>query len=212
MPNRERTPFITVYLCLGHNDAVNMMINSYLENSQFFSASEVDAISSYFKFKSLKKGDYFIREGNESREVALIVSGIFRSYYLKENMDEITYCFRFPDELMAAYSSLIQQTPSQENIQAISNAELFVISAEDIRKLDDLYPNWIRLQKTIAEQQYIELEQRIFQLQRQQANQRYADLLQHQPDYIHLIPLHYLATYLGITQRHLSRIRREIVF
>ncbi|SUJ28840.1 Cyclic nucleotide-binding domain [Sphingobacterium spiritivorum] len=190
----------------------DITISSYLKSFQLFTTSEVDVIASHFKPKSLKKGDYFIREGNYSREVALVVSGIFRSYYLTDNMDEITYCFRFPEELLAAYSSLIQQTPSLENIQAISNAELVVISAEDIRKLDDLYPGWIRFQKTIAEQQYIELEQRIFQLQRQQAIQRYTSLLQNQPDYIRLIPLQYLATYLGITQRHLSRIRREIVF
>ncbi|MGJ1267533.1 Crp/Fnr family transcriptional regulator [Sphingobacterium spiritivorum] len=190
----------------------DITISSYLESFELFTASEVDVIASHFKPKSLKKGDYFIREGNYLSEVALVVSGIFRSYYLNDNMDEITYCFRFPQELLAAYSSLIQQTPSLENIQAISNAELVVISADDIRKLDDLYPGWIRFQKMIAEQQYIELEQRIFQLQRQQAIQRYTSLLQNQPDYIRLIPLQYLATYLGITQRHLSRIRREIVF
>ncbi|MGJ1197301.1 Crp/Fnr family transcriptional regulator [Sphingobacterium spiritivorum] len=190
----------------------DITISSYLKSFQLFTASEVDVIASHFKPKSLKKGDYFIREGNYSNEVALVVSGIFRSYYLTDNMDEITYCFRFPEELLAAYSSLIQRTPSLENIQAISNAELVVISAEDIRKLDDLYPGWIRFQKVIAEQQYIELEQRIFQLQRQQAIERYTSLLQNQPDYIRLIPLQYLATYLGITQRHLSRIRREIVF
>jgi len=66
--------------------------------------------------------------------------------------------------------------------------------------------------KVVAEQQYIELEKRIFKLQKDNASKRYADLIKHQPEYILKIPLQYLASYLGITQRHLSRIRKEISF
>jgi ribosomal protein L10 len=56
----------------------------------------------------------------------------------------------------------------------------------------------------------MELETRFFQLQRDSAAQRYSTLLTNHPDYIQNIPLQYLASYLGITQRHLSRIRKEI--
>ncbi|MNT99762.1 hypothetical protein D3C72_2426980 [compost metagenome] len=64
----------------------------------------------------------------------------------------------------------------------------------------------------IAEQQYLELEKRIFQLQKETALQRYTVLLRDQPEFVQQIPLQYLASYLGITQRHLSRIRSEITF
>ena len=73
---------------------------------------------------------------------------------------------------------------------------------------DDL--NWTRFLKMIAEEEYLELENRFFQLQRDSAAQRYKALLGNQPDYVQKIPLQYLASYLGITQRHLSRIRKEI--
>ena len=81
--------------------------------------------------------------------------------------------------------------------------------------IDDLVienPNWIKFLKIVAEQQYIELEKRIFQLQKNNAFERYSDLLKNHPEYLQNIPLQYLASYLGITQRHLSRIRREICF
>ncbi|MNY26270.1 hypothetical protein D3C86_1601080 [compost metagenome] len=64
----------------------------------------------------------------------------------------------------------------------------------------------------IAEQQYLELEKRLFLFQKEKAKKRYMDLLENQPDYVQQIPLQYLASYLGITSRHLSRLRREIVF
>ena len=82
-------------------------------------------------------------------------------------------------------------------------------------KIDNLAlknQNWVRFLKIVAEQQYIELEKRIFQLQKNNALQRYADLIKNQPEYIQNIPLQYLASYLGITQRHLSRIRRDMSF
>jgi len=51
------------------------------------------------------------------------------------------------------------------------------------------------------------MEKRIFLLQKESAETKYQDLLKHHPEYLNLIPLNYLASYLGITQRHLSRIR-----
>ncbi|MNL38520.1 hypothetical protein D3C87_1607400 [compost metagenome] len=63
----------------------------------------------------------------------------------------------------------------------------------------------------IAEQQYLELENRLFLFQKEKAKERYIDLLKNQPLYVQQIPLQYLASYLGITPRHLSRLRKEIV-
>jgi CRP-like cAMP-binding protein len=99
-----------------------------------------------------------------------------------------------------------------ENMQAISDAELLIIKKDKIQKLTDENPNWIKFLKIIAEQEYLELEKRFFQLQRDTASQRYQSLLENQPNYIQDISLQYLASYLGITQRHLSRIRKEISF
>ncbi|MNY11874.1 hypothetical protein D3C86_1449250 [compost metagenome] len=114
--------------------------------------------------------------------------------------------------MIAAYSSFITGNPSVEAIQAISQVSLLVIQKN---KLDELVLEnqiWTQFLKVIAEQQYLELEKRVFQLQKETAAQRYASLLQNQPQFILQIPLHYLASYLGITQRHLSRIRKEITF
>jgi hypothetical protein len=67
----------------------------------------------------------------------------------------------------------------------------------------------VHLLKALAETEYINLEQRIF-LHSESAKERYASLLKKEPALIKHIPLGHLASYLGITQRHLSRLRREI--
>ena len=152
----------------------------------------------------------FIREGETCKSVAFVLSGILRSYYTSDKGDDITYCITFPQNFMTAYSSYLTNEPTQENIQAITPTELLIIPKEKTEALVSKNSNWIFFLKVIAEQQYIELEKRTFQLLGNNATKRYADLLKNQPNYLKSIPLQYLASYLGVSQRHLSRIRKEI--
>ena len=160
--------------------------------------------------KTLKKGDYFIQEGRTSKEVAFLVSGLFRSFYYSSSEEDVTYCFTFSNSFVSAYSSFLSQTKTVENIKALTDIELFTISRDEILNLEESSTNWLRFFKFIAEQEYIKMEKRIFLLQKESPEKRYEDLLTNQPSYLQLIPLNYLASYLGITMHHLIRIRKPI--
>jgi CRP-like cAMP-binding protein len=186
------------------------MMEDYFRSFNIFSDGEIRDFLQLFEARKVYKNEFFLHEGDRCKEIAFIVSGIFRSYYISDEGKDMTYCFRFPNQLMASYSSFISDSPSRENMQAITDADLMVLKKEMIDHIvkDDL--NWTRFLKMIAEQEYLELEKRFFQLQRDNAAKRYEMLLGNQPDYVQKISLQYLASYLGITQRHLSRIRKEI--
>ncbi len=186
------------------------MIEKYFRDFNVFSGEEIKHVTRLFTAKTLEKSEFFIKEGEKCNEIAFVQSGIFRSYYTTPEGNDITYCFQFPNNLMASYSSFITGNASMETMQAISKAELLIIKKEKIEKLVDKSHNWTRFLKIIAEQQYLELEKRVFDLQKDNALQRYNSLFQNQPEYIQEIPLQYLASYLGITPRHLSRIRKEV--
>ncbi|WP_426479953.1 Crp/Fnr family transcriptional regulator [Chryseobacterium sp. CBSDS_008] len=188
------------------------MIQDYFRSFNLFSENEIEAFLPLFEIRKLNKNDYFVQEGERCREVAFINSGIFRSFYTSGDGKDMTYCFRFPNHMIAAYSSFISECPSKESMQAITNAELIILQKEAVDGLVQNSLNWTKFLRIIAEQEYLELETRFFQLQRDSAAQRYETLLKNHPDYIQNIPLQYLASYLGITQRHLSRIRKEISF
>ncbi|MBD3906485.1 Crp/Fnr family transcriptional regulator [Chryseobacterium sp. Ch-15] len=188
------------------------MIQQFFQSFNLFSENEIHHLLVFFEERKLSKNDLFVKEGEKCKEIAFIQSGVFRSYYTSDEGKDSTYCFRFPNDLMASYSSFISDKPSIENMQAISEATLLVIKKEKIQKLVSENPKWNEFLRMIAEQEYLELEKRFFQLQRDDATQRYAFLIENQPDYIQKIPLQYLSSYLGITQRHLSRIRKEISF
>ncbi|MDW3652832.1 MAG: Crp/Fnr family transcriptional regulator [Bacteroidia bacterium] len=182
-------------------------MKAILQSFQLLTEEEIEAFQDMLVPKRLKKGEYFIQEGRVCREIAFISSGFFRSYYFSSSGEELTYCFTFQQSFLAAYSSFITQEPTQENIQAMMEVEMLTISREKIIALENSSSNWLKVFKRMAEEEYVKMEKRIFLLQKESAETKYQDLLKHHPDYLNLIPLNYLASYLGITQRHLSRIR-----
>ena len=180
-----------------------------MKSFNILSDDEIDLFESKLIRKTLKKGDYFIKEGRTSKEVGFVVSRLFRSFYYSLSEEEVTYCFAFSNSFVSAYSSFLTQTKTMENIQALTRVELLTISRNEILKLENSSANWLRFSQLIAEE-YIKMEKRIFILQKESAEKRYEDLLTNEPQYLQLIPLNYLSSYLGITQRHLSRIRKLI--
>jgi len=189
---------------------VTREMKNYLNSFNILSDDEIDLFESKVTYKKLEKGDFFIKEGETSEEIGFVISGLFRSFYYSSSEEEVTYFFAFSNTFVSAYSSFLTQTKTVENIQALTDTELFTISRDEILALEKSSINWLRFLKLVAEQEYIKMEKRIFILQKESAEKRYQDLLKNDPEYLQLVPLNYLSSYLGITQRHLSRIRKLI--
>jgi CRP-like cAMP-binding protein len=185
-------------------------MRDYLEKFDILTKDEIDLFEKKVARKKLKKGDFFIKEGRTCIEVGFVTSGLFRSFYHSSSGEEVTYCFTFSNSFVSAYSSFLSQNKTVENIQALTDIEILTISRNEILKLEQSSTNWLKFFKLIAEQEYIKMEKRIFLLQKETAEKRYRDLLTNQPEFLQLIPLNFLSSYLGITQRHLSRIRKSI--
>ncbi|TYA74377.1 Crp/Fnr family transcriptional regulator [Seonamhaeicola marinus] len=186
------------------------MLRAYLQSFQLLTDDEITSFENLLTYKQLKKDDYFIEAGQVCKEVAFITSGFFRSYYYSSKEEEVTYCFTFSNSFITAYSSFLTQESTSENIQALTDIEMYAISRDDMLHLEASSSNWLKLFKLMAEREYVKMEKRIFMLQLENAETRYTDLLKNHPEYLQLIPLGYLSSYLGITQRHLSRIRKSI--
>ena len=184
-------------------------IKLFLKSFNILTDAEIDDFTQLCTYKVFKKFEYFIKEGETCKQVAFVLSGSLRSYYISEKAEETTYCILFPNNLITAYSSFLTSQPTQEYIQAITQSELLIVQKDKLETLMQDSFKWTYFLKVIAEQQYLELEKRVFQLQRNDAAKRYEDLMKNHPEYIQKIPLQYLASYLGVSQRHLSRIRKE---
>lgn len=170
-------------------------------------SAETKALLNLAVEKTLAKGDFFIRAGETCNKIAILKSGLMRSFYHAHDGREMTYCFLYPTQLIAAYSSFISQQPTNENIQAINEVNLSIISHTSLKKIEACNTNqFMQYLKFIAEQEYISLEERFFLQQTESAEVRLKHLITKRPTLFDDIPLTYIASYLGISARHLSQL------
>lgn len=186
-------------------------MKSIFQSFQILSQEELNLLDGIITFRKLKKGDFLLLENQVCNEIVFIKKGILRSYFFNHNSDEITNCFAFENEFMASFSSFITQDMAQENIQAITDTEVQVISRENLELLYNSSSHWQEIGRKVAEMEYVNLQKRMVSFQKLTGKERYDELIKYHQKYIQLIPLHYLASYLGITPRHLSRIRKAIL-
>lgn len=181
----------------------------FFKSFNFLNEEELDLIDSLATKRILKKGEYLIQEGNVSKEIALIKSGILRLFYINSEGEDFTGCLAFDNEILSAYSSFITQEPSEENIQAVCDTEVSILTKDNLEFLYNRSASWQQVGRLIAEMHYVELTKKIISFQKDSAKERYNQLVTKQPHYIQAIPQHQLASFLGITPRHLSRLRKE---
>ena len=157
------------------------------------------------------KGDFFVKQDKICKQIAFINKGILRTYYLNEKAEETTSCFCTENNFTTSYKSFILQSPSTLSIQAIEETELLVIDFADLQKLYATSLAWQNVGRAFAEKEYIIMEQYACSLNNETAKEKYLRLLKEQPQIIQKAPVNQIASYLGITTRTLSRIRREII-
>lgn len=146
--------------------------------------------------------------GHTCKTIYFINKGIARIYYYKNDID-ITDSFALENNIIARVESLFTGMPSRKGIQILEDAEIIAIDANKLFKLYDTYPELERLFRKVFEISHVETVNRIEGIQFHTAEERYKALLEEAPSIIQRVPLKYIASYLGITQVSLSRIRGQ---
>lgn len=146
--------------------------------------------------------------GHTCRTIYFVKKGALRVYYFKDGID-ITESFEFENTFVARAESLFSGRPSRKAIQTIEDTDLIAINARQLFELYDRYTEIERLFRKIFEGAYVKTVNRLESLQFYTAEERYFNLLHDRPDILKRVPLKYIASYLGITQVSLSRIRAK---
>ncbi|OXG03901.1 CRP-like cAMP-binding protein [Flavobacterium araucananum] len=186
-------------------------MKTVFQSLQVVPQNELDLLDDLITFRTLKKGELLLTENQICNEIFFIKKGILRSFFFNHQGDEITNCFAFENEFMASFSSFITQNVAEENIQALTDTALQVVSRESLEKLYKLGIHWQEIGRKLTEMEYVTVQKRMISFQKLSGTQRYEELYKNHQKYLQLIPLQYLASYLGITPRHLSRIRKAIL-
>ena len=178
----------------------------FLRKYNSISEEAEKAISQIYSPVIIKKNKELQQIGQTCKTIYFINKGIARIYYLKDGID-ITESFALENNLIARVESLFTGKPSNKAIQIVEDAEITAISAPQLFKLYDLFPDIERTFRKIFEAAYVDTVNRIDSIQFHTAEHRYKYLVEETPDILKRVPLKYIASYLGITQVSLSRIR-----
>lgn len=146
--------------------------------------------------------------GSTCKTIYMIKNGGARIFYFKDGTD-ITEHFSFEKELIIRAESLFTKQPTKKGIQTLEQTEMLALDAEALFNLYDTHHDLERLFRLIFQQEYVNTIKRMESFQFQTATERYKELLE-TTNLVQKIPLKYIASYLGITQVSLSRIRASI--
>ncbi|MGC4102063.1 Crp/Fnr family transcriptional regulator [Ferruginibacter sp.] len=171
-------------------------------------AHEVTAITAAFIFKKIGKGDHFVQEGKTSKYLAFVTKGLFQYYYSKEGKEITTY-IAGANSFLLSIISFYKQQPSKENIKALADAELWMIHYDDLLVLKQQNEGFRSFYIAALENLAVGMDETRSNLITLTAEERYAVLMKEEPALLQQIPLQYLASILGVTPRHLSRIRNN---
>lgn len=180
----------------------------YFEKFHPLSKEAQNALKAICTNLSVKKNEILQPIGFTCKTIYFLKSGIARIYYFKDGID-ITEHFAFQNDIIARVESLFTGRPSQKAIQILEDAEIIAINATQLFKLYDTHPEIERLFRLIFESAHVDTIHRMEGLQFHTAEERYLALLK-ETEIVQKIPLKHIASYLGITQVSLSRIRSHI--
>ena len=138
-----------------------------------------------------------------------ITKGIVRFYIPREESD-LTFGFLFENEFVTGYDSLLTQTPSEYQIETLTDTILWKISHKDLEEVYERTGSGNIIGRKMAEKMFLIKSKRELSLLSKTAEKRYLDLFAERPKLLQQIPLKYIASYIGVTPQALSRIRRRI--
>lgn len=172
-----------------------------------FTPAAVERIATSFRMKEYAKADHFVRAGEVSKHLGFIEQGMFQYYFPADGEERTTYVTA-ENTFLASVASFLNATPSNESIRALTPARVWRISKTELRKLLEDLPSFKDYYIGLLEWQIGCIDKSRHELLVLTSEQRYQRLVDNEPELLQRIPLQYLASILGVTPRHLSRIRK----
>ncbi len=172
-------------------------------------ADTSDFINAFQITKVLKKKDFLLQPDQNSNFLAFITKGTFRVFFYDNDAVDITVWFSFKGMMVGDLLAFYQGTKARFYIEAVEDSEILIIPKNSLEELYLKRPDYRQFGRKYAEFVAINVMERMLSLQTKTAKERYRELLA-RPEYMKKIPLKYLASYIGITDSSLSRIRKNL--
>jgi hypothetical protein len=166
----------------------------------------------YWRSRKIAKGEFFNMQSFVCTDLALIVKGIFRVYYIHPKTQEEKNIYFFSEQqFLVSFRSFITQYPCYYFIQALEDAEIISINYKDLQYLYTMPGGWEKFGRLIAELFFNYSQSRTEEFLFNTPEERYLKMMDEHPDIVNRIAAYHISSYLGIKNPSMTRIKKRIL-
>ncbi|WP_225422962.1 Crp/Fnr family transcriptional regulator [Companilactobacillus jidongensis] len=182
--------------------------SNYLKNKFPAIEDHWDELGSLFVPASFAKGTTLLDEGDVAAEVYIVIQGALRLWH-NDNGRDITLQFFFENQMVSSFESFYLNKPSGFSIECVEDTKVLKLSKKDFDMMRHRYPAIESSITSLICERFIEYRNIFFSQIQHSPEERYRELADNDPEVLERVPLHFVASYLGITPVSLSRIRKR---
>ncbi len=183
----------------------------YIQTVLSMSNEKANHLSEKFKLKEVLKNDLVLKDGKVSRQNYFLEAGYIRSFTFDTDGNDVTTNIFSAPCFVNDFLSFFKQRPTDENFESLTDCRLWYMSFEEVQESFHSIPEFREFGRLLLVNNYSLLKQRMLGMIKDTAETRYTNFIETHPDIFQNVSLKIIASYLGITDTSLSRIRREIV-
>lgn len=192
------------------NDAFNIYLSSVKTLCPKVTNAELDYLISGLTISDLKAKHFYLHANTIQKEIGFVYSGLLRAFYIDDKGDQISVNFVRENRYVTHYPAFITQTPSKYYFQCLEPTIIVNLSYKHIQEGYNRFPNLDRYGRLIAEEALKILHRRIESFLFDNAETRYLNFIEENPDLFNRVSLSYLSSYLGVERQSLTRIRKKL--
>lgn len=185
------------------------VFRKYLEDKITLTNEDYELIESVSLFKKLRKRQYLLQAGDVCRFHAFVCKGFLRNYYVDEKGQEHIMQFAPENYWTGDGESMNSGLPSKYDIEAIEESEILLLKKEDFEMIRKTIPAFNDFVNESLRKNAVVLQERIHDNISLSAEEKYRNFISKHPSTSNRVPLHMIASYLGISAETLSRIRSQ---
>lgn len=186
------------------------LLRRYFRRLEPFSDAECAEVEATMRIHRFERGQSFLEAGAAAVDCGTVLHGVMREFYPLADGGEVTRGFSGPGDGIGSLSDLLSGQPARSAIIAEADTTAAITSWAHVREVAARVPAWTRYLARVTEQLYITKANREYELLALDAEQRYQRFRSRYAALEAQVPLRHVASYIGVTPEHLSRLRRRL--
>ncbi|MBY0487734.1 MAG: Crp/Fnr family transcriptional regulator [Flavobacteriaceae bacterium] len=191
------------------NDAFLNYLCQFIDVNEPFTEELIVKARAFFQVLQLKKNEFLVKENEVCQHFCFVESGILQHSIEVLDEEKTTY-LALRNSVTSSLSSFLFGKPSRKSIKAIADCKLWIVDLKTFKDLIENNKAFHQFYYNVIEKQICLIDDYRIDLLTLTPEERYKKLLETDPKLLQEVPLHYLSSFLGISSRHMSRIRKNI--